>query len=233
MEVITSKDKKTASKKAFELLQEDIKNGAKVFGLATGSTPEDLYTELRHSDVDFSESISINLDEYVGLSPEDPQSYRYFMEEHLFKAKPFKKSYLPDGVAKDLDAECKHYDQIIAEHPIDSQILGIGRNGHIGFNEPGTDFGVTTHVVELTESTIEANKRYFDKVGDVPTHALSMGIASILKTKHIYLLAFGKEKAEAVKGMIEGPVTTHVPASVLQNHPNVTVILDEDAASLL
>lgn len=233
MEVITSKDKKTASKKAFELLQEDIKNGAKVFGLATGSTPEDLYTELRYSDVDFSESISINLDEYVGLSPEDPQSYRYFMEEHLFKAKPFKKSYLPDGVAKDLDAECKHYDQIIAEHPIDSQILGIGRNGHIGFNEPGTDFGVTTHVVELTESTIEANKRYFDKVEDVPTHALSMGIASILKTKHIYLLAFGKEKAEAVKGMIEGPVTTHVPASVLQNHPNVTVILDEEAASLL
>ena len=176
---------------------------------------------------------SVNLDEYVGLDGSDDQSYRYFMNDHLFNKKPFKETFVPNGKAEDLEAECKRYDGVIAEHPLDLQVLGIGRNGHIGFNEPGTPFDVTTHVVELTESTIEANKRYFDKVEDVPTHALSMGIGSIMQSKKILLMAFGTDKADAIKGMIDGEVTVDLPASVLQNHADVTVIIDEDAASKL
>ena len=210
-----------------------MENGVKILGLATGSTPETLYQEMTSSDLDFSEMTSVNLDEYVGLAGEDVQSYRYFMNDHLFNKKPFKESFVPNGKAADLEAECKRYDGVIAEHPLDLQVLGIGRNGHIGFNEPGTPFDVTTHVVELTESTIEANKRYFDKVEDVPTHALSMGIGSIMQSKKILLMAFGTDKADAIKGMIDGDVTVDLPASVLQNHADVTVIIDEAAASKL
>lgn len=233
MEVIRVKDAQEGGKKAFELIKDGMANGAKVLGLATGSTPETLYQEMTSSDLDFSGMTSVNLDEYVGLGGEDTQSYRYFMNDHLFNQKPFKETFVPNGKAEDLEAESKHYDEIIAEHPIDIQVLGIGRNGHIGFNEPGTPFDETTHVVELTESTIEANKRYFDKVEDVPTHALSMGIGSIMQSKKILLLAFGDAKADAIKGMIEGPVTEDLPASVLQNHSDVIVIIDEEAASKL
>jgi glucosamine-6-phosphate deaminase len=192
-----------------------------------------MYSYMIASDLDFSDKVSINLDEYVGLSGDDEQSYRYFMNKHLFNEKPFKETFVPNGKAEDLEAECKHYDEIIATHPIDIQVLGIGQNGHIGFNEPGTPFDATTQVVELTESTINANKRYFDKVEDVTTHALSMGIGSILKSKKIILMAFGEAKAEAVKGMIDGEVTTDLPASVLQKHDDVIVIVDETAASKL
>jgi len=181
----------------------------------------------------FSDMTSVNLDEYVGLSGENPQSYRFFMNDRLFLHKPFKETFVPNGKANDLDAECIRYSQIIADHPIDLQVLGIGRNGHIGFNEPGTSFAVETHVVALTESTIEANKRYFESIEEVPTHALSMGIASILKSKQIILMAFGREKAAAVAKMIEGSVTEQLPASVLQTHKNVVVIIDEAAASEL
>lgn len=233
MEVIRVKDAQEGGKKAFELIKDGMANGAKVLGLATGSTPETLYQEMTRSDLDFSNMTSVNLDEYVGLGGEDTQSYRYFMNDHLFNKKPFKETFVPNGKAEDLEAEGKHYDDIIAEHPIDIQVLGIGRNGHIGFNEPGTPFDETTHVVELTESTIEANKRYFDKVEDVPTDALSMGIGSIMQSKKILLLAFGEAKADAIKGMIEGPVTEDLPASVLQNHSDVIVIIDEEAASKL
>lgn len=210
-----------------------MENGVKVLGLATGSTPETLYQEMTSSDLDFSEMTSVNLDEYVGLAGDDVQSYRYFMNDQLFNKKPFKETFVPKGKAEDLAAECKRYDGVIADHPIDLQVLGIGRNAHIGFNEPGTSFDVTTHVVELTESTIEANKRNFDKVEDVPTHALSMGIGSIMQSKKILLMAFGTDKADAIKDMIEGAVTTDVPASILQKHADVTVIIDEDAASKL
>ncbi|MDU6524140.1 MAG: glucosamine-6-phosphate deaminase, partial [Enterococcus sp.] len=217
----------------FEIIKDGMENGVKVLGLATGSTPETLYQEMTSSDLDFSEMTSVNLDEYVGLAGDDVQSYRYFMNDQLFNKKPFKETFVPNGKAEDLEAECKRYDGVIADHPLDLQVLGIGRNAHIGFNEPGTPFDVTTHVVELTESTIEANKRNFDKVEDVPTHALSMGIGSIMQSKKILLMAFGTDKADAIKGMIDGPVTTDVPASVLQNHADVTVIIDEDAASKL
>lgn len=233
MKVIRVKDADEGGKKAFEIIKEGIENGAKTFGLATGSTPEAMYSYMVASDLDFSDKVSINLDEYVGLSGDDDQSYRYFMNQHLFNEKPFKETFIPNGKAEDLTAECQRYDEVIATHPIDIQVLGIGQNGHIGFNEPGTSFDVTTQVVELTESTINANKRNFDKVEDVPTHALSMGIASIMKSKKIILMAFGVEKADAVKGMLEGEVTIDLPASVLQNHKDVVVIIDEAAASKL
>ncbi|WP_291293157.1 glucosamine-6-phosphate deaminase [Enterococcus sp.] len=233
MEIIRVKDAAEGGKKAFELIQQGVEKGAKVLGLATGSTPETLYAEMTASDVDFSTMTSVNLDEYVGLGGEDDQSYRHFMNAHLFDKKPFKETYVPNGKATDLAAECKRYDEVIAEHPVDIQILGIGQNGHIGFNEPGASFDGTTSVVELTESTINANKRYFDKVEDVPTTAISMGIGSILKGKKIILMAFGPAKADAIQRMIEGPVTTELPASALQNHPDVTVIVDEAAASKL
>ena len=233
MKVIQVKHAQEGGKQAFAQLKEAMDKGITTLGLATGSTPVTLYQEMVTSALDFSHLTSVNLDEYVGLSGENPQSYRYFMNEHLFNKKPFKETFVPNGQAKDLDEECARYNDIIAQHPIDLQVLGIGRNGHIGFNEPGTSFDVQTHVVALTDSTIEANKRYFDSIEEVPTHALSMGIASILKSKQIILMAFGKEKAAAVAKMIEGPVTEQLPASVLQMHPNVFVIVDEQAASEL
>ena len=233
MQIIRVANAEEGGKKAFELIKECMNNGAKVLGLATGSTPETLYKEMTASDVDFTEMTSVNLDEYVGLGGEDEQSYRYFMNKHLFDKKPFKETFVPNGKAEDLDAASAEYEKIIDAHPVDIQILGIGQNGHIGFNEPGTPLDSLTHVVELTESTINANKRYFDKVEDVPTRAVSMGIGSIMKGKKMILMAYGEAKAEAIKGMIDGPVTTDMPASALQNHQDVVVIIDDAAASKL
>lgn len=233
MEIIKVANAEEGGKKAFELIREGMNKGAKVLGLATGSTPETLYKEMTASDLDFSEMTSVNLDEYVGLGGEDDQSYRYFMNDQLFNKKPFKNTYVPNGKAEDLAAECKHYEEIIDNNPIDIQILGIGQNGHIGFNEPGTPLDSLTHVVELTESTINANKRNFEKVEDVPTRAVSMGIGSILKGKKMILMAYGEAKADAIKGMIDGPVSVDLPASALQNHSDVVVIIDEVAASKL
>ncbi|MDA9471858.1 glucosamine-6-phosphate deaminase [Enterococcus sp. 5H] len=233
MEIIKVANAAEGGKKAFELIKEGMNNGAKVLGLATGSTPETLYKEMTASDLDFTHMTSVNLDEYVGLGGEDAQSYRYFMNDQLFSKKPFKETFVPNGKAEDLAAECKHYESIIDGNPIDIQILGIGQNGHIGFNEPGTPLDSLTHVVELTESTINANKRYFDKVEDVPTRAVSMGIGSIMKGKKMILMAYGEAKADAIKGMIDGPVSVDLPASALQNHSDVVVIIDEAAASKL
>lgn len=233
MEIIRVKDAAAGGKKAFEIIQQAMKDGIHTLGLATGSTPITLYQEMTNSDLDFSNMTSINLDEYVGLGGEDKQSYRYFMNENLFNQKPFKETFVPNGKAEDLQAECQRYDDVIATHPIDIQILGIGRNGHIGFNEPGTPLDSKTSVVNLTESTIEANKRFFDKVEDVPTKAVSMGIGSILQGKKMVLMAYGADKADAIKGMVDGPVTTDLPASALQNHPDVVVIVDNAAASKL
>ena len=233
MEIIRVKDAAAGGKKAFEIIQQAMKDGIHTLGLATGSTPITLYQEMTNSDLDFSNMTSVNLDEYVGLGGEDKQSYRYFMNENLFNQKPFKETFVPNGKAEDLQAECQRYDDVIATHPIDIQILGIGRNGHIVFNEPGTPLDSKTSVVNLTESTIEANKRFFDKVEDVPTKAVSMGIGSILQGKKMVLMAYGEDKADAIKGMVDGPVTTHLPASALQNHADVVVIVDDAAASKL
>ncbi|CCI84999.1 glucosamine-6-phosphate isomerase [Lactobacillus pasteurii DSM 23907 = CRBIP 24.76] len=233
MKVIIKEDNVQGGKAAFEIFEKAIKSGAKNFGLATGSTPETLYKNWVASDLDCSELTSINLDEYVGLKPEDPQSYHYFMQKHLFDQKPFKKTYVPDGLAEDIDAYCKEYDQLIEDNQIDVQLLGIGQNGHIAFNEPGTPFNTGTHEVKLTENTIKANSRFFDSIDDVPKSAICMGTKNIMHAKKIVLLAFGKEKAHAIKMMIDGPVTEEVPASILQLHPDVTVIVDKDAASEL
>ncbi|HEM6266521.1 TPA: glucosamine-6-phosphate deaminase [Streptococcus suis] len=218
---------------AFEILMNKLESGAQVLGLATGSSPIEFYKKIRQSDLDFSEVISVNLDEYVGLGEDSDQSYAYFMKEQLFSAKPFKKSYLPNGLASDVVAEAERYNHVLAEHPIDFQILGIGRNGHIGFNEPGAPFDGQTHLVDLAPSTIEANARFFDNSEDVPKQAISMGIANIMAAKTIVLMAYGPEKADAIKATVEGPVTEGVPASVLQNHDDVVLIIDEAAASKL
>ncbi|MGL4482334.1 MAG: glucosamine-6-phosphate deaminase [Lactococcus garvieae] len=233
MKVITVKNQLEGAKIGFNLLKEAMDNGAKTLGLATGSTPVEFYNQIVKSDLDFSDMTSVNLDEYVGLDGSDEQSYRYFMSKHLFNEKPFKENFLPNGKAADLEAETKAYDQIIAEHPIDFQILGIGQNGHIGFNEPGTSFEETTHVVDLQESTIKANARFFENEEDVPRQAISMGIASIMAAKSIVLMAYGESKAEAIKGMVEGEITEDMPASILQKHADVVVISDEAAAALL
>lgn len=233
MKVIVVKDKIAAGAKAFEIFQEAILNGAKVLGLATGSSPLTLYENLRKSKLNFENLTSINLDEYVGLNPENSQSYHYFMKEHLFNDKPFKHSYLPDGTGQDTRKTCQEYDQIIHENPIDLQLLGIGRNGHIAFNEPGTSFESTTHEVKLTQNTIKANSRFFDDISDVPTSAICMGIKNIMSAKKIVLIALGEKKADAIEKMVNGPVSEEVPASILQKHPDVTVICDEAAAQKL
>ena len=233
MRIIRVQNQIEGGQVAFSLLKDEMAKGAKTLGLATGSTPLAFYDEIRKSDLDFSDMTSVNLDEYVGLAADNDQSYHYFMQENLFRAKSFKESFLPNGLASDLQEETRRYDQVIAEHPIDFQILGIGHNGHIGFNEPGTSFDVTTHVVNLAEDTIKANSRFFDSIDDVPKQAISMGIQSIMQSKMIVLMAYGQDKADAIKQMIEGPVTEDLPASVLQKHPNVVVIVDEAAASAL
>ena len=233
MKIIRVQNQIEGGQVAFSLLKDEMAKGAKTLGLATGSTPLAFYDEIRKSDLDFSDMTSVNLDEYVGLAADNDQSYHYFMQENLFRAKSFKESFLPNGLASDLQEETRRYDQVIAEHPIDFQILGIGHNGHIGFNEPGTSFDVTTHVVNLTEDTIKANSRFFASMDDVPKQAISMGIQSIMQSKMIVLMAYGQGKADAIKQMIEGPVTEDLPASVLQKHPNVVVIVDEAAASAL
>ena len=217
MNIIEVKDQIEGGKVAFDILKETLKEGAQTLGLATGSSPLEFYKQIRESDLDLSNLISVNLDEYVGLTGDDPQSYRYFMEKNLFDAKPFKESYLPSGVEESADQEVIRYNKILEEHPVDLQILGIGRNGHIGFND----------------STIEANSRFFDKIEDVPTQAISMGIANILAAKSIVLFAYGESKAQAIKGTVEGERTEKVPASALQGHPNVTIIADKEALSLL
>ena len=233
MKIIVTENKIQGGAKAFEIFENEIKNGAKVLGLATGSTPETLYQNFTNNVLNCSNLISINLDEYVGLTPDNPQSYHYFMRKHLFDKKPFKKSYVPDGMTKDVAATCKEYDQIIKDNPIDVQLLGIGRNGHIAFNEPGTPFDIGTHEVKLTENTIKANSRFFDNEDEVPKSAICMGNANIMQAKKVVLMAFGEKKAQAIKEMIEGPVTEQVPASILQKHPDVTIIVDKAAAQEL
>ena len=234
MKVIIVKDNLEGAKEGFNIVKSALEhNQLNVFGLATGSTPESFYRLLTESDLDFTNTVSINLDEYIGLEPTHDQSYNYFMKHVLFDTKPFKASYLPNGAAKDPVEESAKYEAIIAENPIDVQILGIGTNGHIGFNEPGAAFDSVTRVVDLVDATIEANSRNFESINDVPKTAISMGIGSILKAKKIILFAYGANKANAIRRTIEETPTTDVPASALQNHPDVTIIIDEEAASQL
>lgn len=234
MKLLTYSTAIDAAEKAFDIIKDGITHGSiRTLGLATGGTPLKFYQKFRESGLDVSQVSTVNLDEYVGLSAEDENSYHYYMNSELFSHMNFKESFLPNGMAEDLEAECLHYESVLQKHPVDVQILGIGENGHIGFNEPGTSFDSLTHVVELTESTREANRRFFEKEEDVPTHAVSMGIQSIMAAKKIILLAFGENKAKAVKQMMEGNVDESCPASILQKHSDVVILADTDAASLL
>ena len=216
-----------------------LKNDS-VLGLATGSTPVGMYQELirRHEagELDFSRVRSVNLDEYVGLERTHDQSYFYFMNDNLFKHVNIDpaQTFLPDGTNKDTEAECRRYHEVIlGMGGVDMQLLGIGGNGHIGFNEPADAFAARTHCVKLAESTIQANARFFASEDDVPRYALSMGIGEIMAAKKILILASGKAKAEAVRGMVAGPVNPQMPASILQFHPDVTLVADAEALSLL
>ena len=211
-----------------------------VLGLATGSTPEGLYACLakacKNGDLDFSKVRTVNLDEYQGLDKEHDQSYYYFMNHHLFQHVNIDKNEtnLPDGTNMDSAAECARYHGVIESMGgIDLQLLGIGNNGHIGFNEPADAFADHCHCVELTESTIQANSRFFASVDDVPRYAYTMGIGEIMAAKKILIVASGKAKAPIIKEMLQGPVTPQVPASILQFHPNVVLVADEEALSLL
>ena len=233
MKKILVKNQVEGGQVAFDLLKESLAAGAQTLGLATGSSPIALYQEMVESDVDFSELYSVNLDEYVGLAPDHEQSYHAFMKAQLFDAKPFKESFLPDGMAEDLEQAAKDYDDVLAQHAIDLQILGIGSNGHIGFNEPGEAFEKETHCVDLTESTIEANKRFFEKEEDVPRQAYTMGIKNIMQARKILLVVSGEDKADILAQVLEGPITPQVPASILQLHNDVTVVADEAALSKL
>lgn len=210
-----------------------------VLGLATGSTPLGLYARLaalyRAGELSFRRATSFNLDEYVGLPATHSQSYCYFMEHNLFSHVdlPAERTHVPSGLDVS-DAALAGYDAAIeAAGGIDLQLLGLGGNGHIGFNEPGTPFGLGTHVVELTARTRQDNARFFASLDEVPTHAATMGVKTVMHARAILLLAFGSAKAEAVRAALTGPVTEEVPASVLQLHPDVTVICDEEAAKLL
>lgn len=211
-----------------------------VLGLATGETPIGMYRELaarcEKGELDFSAVRTVNLDEYYPITPDNDQSYRYFMNLHLFDRVNIDKAntMVPDGCAKDPEASCRAYEEKIdALGGIDIQILGIGRNGHIGFNEPDEELIPYTHLTALTASTIEANSRFFASEEDVPKHALTMGVESVFKAKEIVLMVSGKNKAEAVAAMLKGNISTKCPASLLKLHPNVTLICDEDAYSLV
>ncbi len=216
-----------------------LHNPSAVLGLATGSTPIGMYGLLAEAcargEISFAAARTVNLDEYVGLGEKDSQSYVHFMRENLFDKVdvPMANTHLPNGKAADLAAECARYSALLATMPQDVQVLGLGSNGHIGFNEPGTPFDSITYVVRLTENTIRDNSRLFEKIEDVPVRAVTMGISEIMRAKRILVMASGKNKAKAVFGMVKGKITEDCPASVLQRHADVTVVLDKDAASLL
>lgn len=240
MELIRAKDYADMSRKAANIIfAQVVLNPKSVLGLATGDTPVGTYAQLiekqQAGDCSFAQCSSYNLDEYVGLPADHPQSYHCFMRTNFFDAVDIDaaSTHVPDGAAADMEAACAEYDRMVAAagYP-DLQLLGIGRNGHIGFNEPGDTFPRGTHVVDLTESTIEANSRLFDSVDEVPRQAISMGIQTIMSAHRILILASGEQKAQAVHDMVLGPITPQVPASILQLHPACTVIADEAALAL-
>ncbi len=239
MKVIITENYDEMSKKAAEIITAIVKNNPNaILGLATGSSPIGTYKQMAvdcKNGVSYKNVSTVNLDEYVGLTADHDQSYAYFMRTNLFDHLDIdqKNTNLPCGSAADPKAECDRYNALLETMKQDVQVLGIGSNGHIGFNEPNTPFDSVTHLVDLTESTIKDNSRMFNSIDEVPRQALSMGIKNIMQAKSIIMVASGKNKAEAVRGMVKGEVTPALPASVLQLHPFVTVICDKDAASLL
>ncbi len=240
MKVIIAKDYEEMSKKAFEVMREVVKgNPRAVLGLATGSTPIGLYKNMiedhKQNCTSYREIRTVNLDEYAGLDYSSDQSYVYFMRSNLFDYIDIdlKNTNIENGKAADRQAECDRYNRLLEGMQQDIQVLGIGSNGHIAFNEPGTPFGSVTHIVDLAESTIKDNSRMFKSIDEVPRQAFTMGLKNIMNAKKILILANGANKAKAVYGLVKGEVTEAVPASVLQLHPDCTLVCDEAAAALL
>ncbi len=241
MKIYESKDYRDMSRKAANILSAQIIMKPNcVLGLATGSTPIGTYDQLvewyKKGDLDFSEVTTVNLDEYKGLSRDDQQSYYYFMHTHLFDRVNIhsENTHVPNGMESDSEAECSRYEKLIHSiGGVDLQLLGIGHNGHIGFNEPGAAFEKETHCVDLTADTIDANKRFFASIEEVPKQAYSMGIKTIMQAKKILLIVSGADKAEIIQRAFFGPVTPEVPASILQLHNDLVVVGDKEALSKL
>ena len=235
------KDYDALSRRAANLISaEVIRKPDCVLGLATGSTPVGTYRQLaawnQKGDFSFKDVRTVNLDEYLGLPPTHDQSYRYFMQENLFDKIdiPFEHTHVPDGMAADPEQECRRYDELVRSLGYaDMQLLGLGQNGHIGFNEPGDCFRKETHVVELTQNTIEANARFFENEAAVPKKAITMGIGCIMAAHRVLLVASGANKAEAVYRTVCGPITPQCPASILQLHNDVVIVGDEEALSMV
>ncbi len=240
MKVVIAKDYDEMSKKAFDVMSDVVKaNPNAVIGLATGSTPIGLYKNMikdhEENGTSYKNVKTVNLDEYAGLDYSSDQSYVYFMRHNLFDHidVDLKNTNIENGKAADRQAECARYNALLDTLQQDIQVLGIGSNGHIAFNEPGTPFGSETHIVDLTESTIKDNSRLFERIEDVPRQAFTMGLKNIMHAKKILILANGANKAKAVYGLVKGEVTENVPASILQLHPDCILICDEAAASLI
>ena len=240
MKIIVTKDYETLSTLAAQTMLEVVKdNPYAVLGLATGTTPLGLYAYMIADHEKYGTSSAhvrtVNLDEYKGLPKTHPQSYAYFMRKNLFDGLDIdpENTNIENGMAEDEVKECARYDELLEQLPRDIQLLGLGSNGHIAFNEPGTPFGSSTHVVELAESTVRDNARLFDDISEVPRKAFTMGIRQIMQAKKILILASGANKADAVYKMVKGEVTEEVPASVLQLHPDCTLIADREAAAKL
>jgi len=241
MEIIIKPDYEAMSREAALIVGRVIREGPRpVIGLATGSTPEGMYHELvrQHRDegLDFSRATTFNLDEYVGLAPDHPQSYHHYMRHHLFDHVNLNRdrTHLPDGLSEDIPAHCRAYEQAIVEAGgIDVQVLGIGSDGHIGFNEPSSSLGSRTRIKTLTQETIAANARFFATSEQVPRHVITMGVGTIMDSRFCLVLASGGAKADIVARAVEGPVTSMVPASALQFHPRCSLIIDEAAAAKL
>lgn len=239
MIILKTKNYDDMSRKAANIISAQVISKPNcVLGLATGSSPIGTYKQLiewyNKGDIDFSAVTSINLDEYKGLGPESDQSYRYFMNTNLFNHINInkEKTFVPNGLEPDSEKACADYNATIENYgPVDLQLLGLGHNGHIGFNEPAPYFTKGTHCVDLTESTIEANKRFFESEADVPRQAYTMGTQNIMFAKKILVVVSGKDKAAILNKVINGPITPEVPASILQLHPDVTIVADEDALS--
>lgn len=239
MQIVKAKDYDDMSRKAANIISAQvIMKPDCVLGLATGSTPIGTYKQLidwyTKGDLDFGRVTSVNLDEYKGLGADSDQSYRYFMNTNLFNSINIRKerTFVPDGLEPDADKACSMYNQIISDvGGIDLQLLGLGHNGHIGFNEPSDNFEKQTHCVDLTASTIEANTRFFEKEEDVPRQAYTMGIQTIMQARKVLVVVSGVDKAEILKKVVEGPITPQVPASILQLHNDVTIVADAAALS--
>ena len=241
MLVIVKDDYNSMCREAAQIVADRLRKRPNlVLGLATGSTPLGLYKELirmhKEEGLDFSRVTTFNLDEYVGLPPTHNQSYRYFMNENLFRSIniPERFIHVPDGMANDIDAHCDWYEEeIVKAGGIDLQILGIGANGHVAFNEPGSSLGSRTRVKTLTEKTRKDNARMFKSIHEVPKYALTMGVGTIMDSKELLLLANGSGKAEAIRAAVEGPLTGQCPASVIQLHRKTFVIVDKEAGARL